>query len=275
VQDLGDVVDRRRIGAGDDPLDVGVAHQADLALEPVVDIPVRAADQGVGLDTDAAQRSHRVLGRLGLELTGGGDVGDQRDVQEEAVVAADLVPHLAGGLQERQRLDVADGPTDLGDDHVDPVGALTAGEDPRLDLVGDVRDDLHRVAEVLTAPLPGDHARVDLSGRDVGPAVEVGVEEALVVPDVEVGLGAVLGDEDLTVLERVHRSGIDVQIRIQLLHRDPEATAGEQGAQRTRRQTLAERGHNAAGDEDELRRLGVVKEPEIMRSRGSTHGIRP
>ena len=34
---------------------------------------------------------------------------------------------------------------------------LAAGHDPRLDLVGDVRDDLHGVAEVLAAPLLGDH----------------------------------------------------------------------------------------------------------------------
>ena len=47
------------------------------------------------------------------------DVGHQRDVQEEAVVPADLVPHLADGLQEGQRLDVADRAADLGDDDVD------------------------------------------------------------------------------------------------------------------------------------------------------------
>ena len=46
------------------------------------------------------------------------EVGHQRDVQEEAVVAADVVAHLAGGLEERQRLDVADRAADLGDDDV-------------------------------------------------------------------------------------------------------------------------------------------------------------
>ena len=275
VQHLRDVVDRRRVGAGDDALGVDVAHQADLALEAGADLAVGAADQRVGLDTDAAQRGDRVLGRLGLQLAGRRDVGHQRDVQEEAVVAADLVPHLAGGLEEGQRLDVADRAADLGDDDVDPVRALAAGHDPRLDLVGDVRDDLHGVAEVLAAPLLGDHVRVDLAGGHVGPAGEVGVEEALVVTDVEVGLGAVLGDEDLTVLERVHRSGVDVEVGVQLLHRDPEATAGQQGTQRTRCQSLAERGHNAAGDEDELRRLGVVKKAAITCSRRSIHGKRP
>ena len=51
-----------------------------------------------------------------------------------------------------------------------------------------------------------------LAARD-----EVLVDEALVVSDVEVGLGAVLGHEHLAVLKRAHRPGIDVQIGIELL----------------------------------------------------------
>ena len=52
---------------------------------------------------------------------------------------------------------------------------------------------------------------------------EVLVDEALVVPDVEVGLGAVLGDEDLAVLERAHRPRVDVQVRVELLRLHPQA----------------------------------------------------
>ena len=48
----------------------------------------------------------------------GARYGHQRDVQEEAVVPADVVADLAGGLQERQRLDVADRAADLGDHDV-------------------------------------------------------------------------------------------------------------------------------------------------------------
>ena len=89
-----------------------------------------------------------------------------------------------------------------------------------LDLVGDVRDHLHRVTQVVAAALLGDHRRVDLAGGHVGVGGQVDVEEALVVADVEIGLRAVLGDEDLAVLERVHGAGVHVQVRVQLLHRD-------------------------------------------------------
>ena len=57
---------------------------------------------------------------LVFELAGGSDVGHQRDVQEEAVVPADVVADLPGRLEERQGLDVAHGAADLGDHHVDP-----------------------------------------------------------------------------------------------------------------------------------------------------------
>ena len=64
-------------------------------------------------------------------------------MQEEHVVAAEVVAHLAGRLEERQRLDVADRAADLRDDDVDVLGRLLTHA--VLDLVGDVRDDLHGV----------------------------------------------------------------------------------------------------------------------------------
>ena len=113
-------------------------------------------------------------------------------------------------------------------------------QDAALDLVGDVRDDLDGVAEVLAATLLGDHRRIHLSRRDIGRTGQVAVEEALVVPDVEVGLGAVLGDEHLAVLERVHGAGVDVEVGVQLLHGDLQAPRGQQLAEAGRRQALTE-----------------------------------
>jgi len=146
-------------------------------------------------------------------------------VEEEDVLAADVPAHLSRGFEERQRLDVADGAADLVDDDVD--ARLGHGEHLVLDLVRDVRDHLDRVAEVVASTLLGDDRGVDLAGRHVRVRREVHVQEALVVADVEVGLGSVLGDEDLTMLERVHGARIDVQVRIQLLHGHVEATSNE------------------------------------------------
>ena len=67
---------------------------------------------------------------------------------------------------------------------------------------------------------------------------QVDIEEALIVTDVEIGLGAIVGDEDLAVLERVHRSGIDVEVWVQLLHGDAEPASDQKVAEAGSRESL-------------------------------------
>ena len=255
VEHLRDVVDRGGICTGDHAFLVNVGHQGDLLLQPLRDLPVATQDDGVRDDTDATQLRDGVLGRLGLQLAGRCQVGNQGDVDEEDVLAADLVADLAGRLEERLGLDVTDGATDLGDDDIrdDAVGVRCGlGEDAGLDLVGDVRDDLHGLAEELTATLLGDDGGVHLAGGDVRVLGEAPVEETLIVPQVEVGLGAVIGDEDLTVLKGVHGARIDVEIRIQLLHGHGQPAGHEQLSQAGGGEALTERRDDTPRDKDEL-----------------------
>ena len=87
------------------------------------------------------------------------------------------------------------------------------------------------------------------AGRMARVAREVLVDEALVVADVEVGLGAVLGDEHLAVLERAHRARVDVQVRVELLGRDGEAAGLEEAAERGGDDALPQRGDDTTRDE--------------------------
>jgi len=89
------------------------------------------------------------------------------------------------------------------------------------------------------------------------------------VTDVEVGLRAVIGDEDLTVLERVHRPGIDVQIRVELLHHDAQPARGEQVSEARCGEPLTQRRNDTASHKDVLG--CVVFGP---RARRVHHGLR-
>ena len=129
------------------------------------------------------------------------------------MAARQVVAELADRLEERQALDVADRAADLAEDEIE---ILIAVEDERLDRVGDVRDHLHRGAEIVAAPLLGDDVLVDAAGGDVVHAVRRPAGEALVVAEVEVGLGAVVGDEHLAVLVGAHRPRIDVEVGVEL-----------------------------------------------------------
>src|SRR5437763_12792309 len=79
--------------------------------------------------------------------------------------------------------------------------------------------------------------------------MEVLVDEALVVTEVEVRLSPVVGDEHLAVLEGIHRARVDVDVGVELLHRDPQSPGLEKPAERGGCQTLAERAGNTAGHE--------------------------
>jgi hypothetical protein len=79
-----------------------------------------------------------------------------------------------------------------------------------------VRNHLHRLAQIVAAPLFLDHRLVDLAGGEVVDLAHLGADEALVMAQVQVGLGAVLGHEHLAVLERRHGAGIDVDVGIEL-----------------------------------------------------------
>ena len=103
-----------------------------------------------------------------------------------------------------------------------------------------MRNHLNSLAQVISAALLGDDLLVNASGGPVVIARKFGVSEALVVPEIEVGFGAVIGDEDFAVLKRRHGAGIHVQVWIELHQVDRDATAFEQAPDGSRRQSLAE-----------------------------------
>ena len=85
-------------------------------------------------------------------------------MHEQHPVVAQLHGELPDGLQKRQGFDIADRAADL---HQTDIRAFTALKDTTLDLVGDVRDDLHRATQVIAAAFLVDDVVVDLAGGEV------------------------------------------------------------------------------------------------------------
>ena len=244
------LVDRRGVEGGDHRLFAEIAEQRDLLARAQRNLAVAAAQQHVGLDADALQLLDRMLGRLGLELARRRNPRHQGQVNEQRAVAAKLVAQLADGFEERQALDVADRAADLAEQE---IGIAAIGADELLDRVGDVRNDLHGAAEIVAAALLGDHVGIDPPGRDVVRLPRRHAGEPLVMTEIKIGLGPVVGDVDFAVLVGTHRPGIDVEIGVQLAQSHPETTRLQERAERRRCKTFSKRGDHAAGYEDEPR----------------------
>ncbi len=228
MQDAWNLVDRIGVRKADHRALFDVGEQRNLAPRGDVDGTIGAADQYVRLQADGAQLLHRVLRGLGLGFAGSGDVGHQRQVHQHGALGAHFDAQLADRLKERLRLDVPDGAADFNQGNVGIAGAL---DDATLDLVGDVRNDLNGRTQVITPALAAQHVFVYATGGEVVVLGHAGADEPLVVPQIEIGLGAVVGDEHLAVLERAHGARIDVDVRVKLEHRDLQAPRLQDGRQ--------------------------------------------
>ena len=105
-----------------------------------------------------------MLCRLGLELARSRNPRHQREVNINGIAARQIVAELADCLDERHRLDVADGAADLAQHKIIVLVAL---EDEILDFIGNVRNDLNGGAEIIAASLLVDDVLVDAACGDV------------------------------------------------------------------------------------------------------------
>ncbi len=228
-----------------------VTKQGNLFAVFAADRVFAAANQHIGLDTDFAKLADRVLRWLRLQFVGRLQIGNQRQVHIQAVLAAHIERELADRFQERQAFDVAYRATDLSDHNVDVIAAHPL--DDRLDFVGDVGNDLNGFAQKLSLPFFLDHRQINLAGGVVAISSERTRGEAFVVPEIQVGLAAVVQHVNFAVLVRAHRAGIDIDVGVQLLHSDPQPTLLKKHADRGAGEPLAERTDHAAGYKDVFR----------------------
>ncbi len=178
-----------------------------------------AAYDDVRLDSHALQFLDAGLGGLGLHLLRSAQIGNQSHVDQNRVVAADLVLELSDGLQERLAFDVAYRAAHL--DNGDPgIFISEIAVEAALDLICDMGDHLYRAAAVIAAALFLQNGPVDLARSHVGVLAQIFVDKTLIMTQVQIGLRAVLRDEHFAVLDGIHRAGIDIDIGVKFLHRD-------------------------------------------------------
>src|SRR5688572_3029251 len=243
------LIDRRHVEGRYDRVLLHVTEQSDLSPKVHRQRSFRPTQKNIGCDTDLAKFFYRVLCRLCLQFAGGSYIRNERNVDKYCIPLPFFVAYLADRFHKRQRLDIADRSADLDDQN---IRLMLAGNHPDrgLDLVCDVRDNLDGLAEIIAAAFLFDDRKVDPAAGPVVRLREFCVGEPFVMAKVEIGLGAVVGNKHLAVLERGHRARIDVDIRVQLhhLHRHPAGL--QQAPDRTRGKTFAETRNHTAGYEN-------------------------
>ncbi len=234
----------------DDAFGLHVAEEGKFVEVILRDCHFGAAHENVGEDTDVAKFGNRVLRRFCLEFACGLQVRHQNQVDKAGVFHADFEAELPCGFEERERFDVASDTADFAEHDVG--AAFGSGTEGVLDFVGDVRNHLHRTAEVLARAFLREYGRID-AARSVARCLgALHACEAFVVAEVKVGFVAIVGYENFAVLVRAHGARVHVQVRVQLLHEHLVAATLEQQRERCGGDSLTEGTDHAAGNEDVL-----------------------
>lgn len=209
------------------------------------------------MNAECLQFLDGVLGRLGLQFACRRNIGHQRQVKIDRRAARQVVAELTDRFHERHRLDVTHRAANLADDEVVIVIAF---DHEIFDLVGDMRNDLNRCAEIIAAPFLVDDVLVNATGGDVVGLGGRTPGKALIVAKVEVRLGTVVSHEHFAVLCRAHGAGIDVQIGVEFAKPHPITTGLQQSSECSSCDALTERGDHAACDEY-ISRHGIHRIP--------------
>ena len=141
---------------------INIAHIRNLVLQFGRQRRFASTHDDVRLDTTAANFSYRVLCRFGLLFARRTDKWNEGDVDVADVVSSCIVSILANRFKERKNLNVTDGAADFCDDDVNVIGRDTLNA--TLDLIGDVRNDLNGLAQILTLALGRHHRLINRTG---------------------------------------------------------------------------------------------------------------
>ncbi len=185
-----------------------------------------------------------------LEFACGLQVRHENQVDKASVFDADFEAELSCGFQERKRFNVACDTTDFAEHDV--CAAFGCRTECVLDFVGDVRNDLHGTAQVLSGAFLGKHRGINAARGVAGSLGALHACEAFVVAQIKVSFVAVVGHENFAVLVGAHGTRVYVQIRVELLHEHLVAAALEEESERSGGDAFTERTDHAAGNENVL-----------------------
>ena len=192
-----------------------------------------------------------MLGGFRLQLARRADIGNQCNMDVQHVVFTHILFYLANRFQEGKTFDIAYGAADLSN-HKIRVFTVADPEYPGLDFIGNVGNDLNRTAQVIAPALLRNDGLVNFTSGHIGTLGQVDVNKAFIMAQIQVRLRAVVRHEHFAVLVRAHGSRINIDIGIELLHRNLIAPALQQTPQGSCRNAFPQRGYHAACNENIL-----------------------
>ena len=248
----GNLVDAPGVDALDDVAGTDIAEEGNLAAQFRRQRVLCPANDDIRPHTALLEGLHRVLGGLGLEFFGGAQIRDERQVDGHGVLFRQFPLQLAHRLHEGLRFHITNGSADFRQNDV-VLSGTAQQEHPALDFVRNVGDNLHGFAQVGALALLGNDRVINLAGGYVVGLGSIDAQVALIMSEVQVGLGAILGHIAFAMLVGIQGPGVDVDVGVEFLDGHPQASCLQEFSQRRSDDSFSQRGSHAARNKDILR----------------------
>ena len=146
-------------------------------------------------------------------------------------VFAKFPSQLTNTFDVRKRFDIAHSTTDFGNYKIE-IAFITQEFNIAFDFVGNVRNNLHSFAQVITTTFLVDDILINAAGGHIISFVRLHTQKAFVMPKVEVGLMSIHCYIALTVFVGIKSSRIHIDIRVEFLVGNSKTTGLQQFSQR-------------------------------------------
>ena len=252
----GNLIDGIGIDNLNDRFPIHIAEESDLFLHFIRHPLFHTAGDNIRMDPQPLQFVDAVLGRFCFRFAGSMEIRHEGAVNIEDIIGADFPFHLTDGFQKGLGLNIADGTADLGDHHIG-IAFFARTQNAFFDLIGHMRNHLHRTAEIITATFFFQNGVINLAAGGVAVFGEIDINKTFIMTDIQIGFGAVVGDENFTVLIRAHGAGVDIDIWVKLLADHFQTAIFQNAAERRCGDPFSQRRYNTAGHKNKFCHFSV------------------
>src|SRR5215813_12095945 len=113
--------------------------------------------------------------------------------------------------------------------------------DAILDLISNMGNDLNSATQIFSPAFFSNYRSIDLTSCHIISLMSRLIGKALIMSQIEIGLGTIISDKDLAMLIGGHCTRININVGIELHERDGNPTVFEETSQRGNANTFAYR----------------------------------
>ena len=215
-----------------------VAEESQLVKYVLFQGSVAAKDQNVGVYAQPLKDLYRMLSRLARMFLAAFKIGDKGHMNIQGISRSNFQSDLPYGFKERLAFNVSNCASDLTDEDVRIIVPY-CGIDEFLDLIGDVGNDLNRLAQIFSPAFLIQDIPVYSARGEIGISVQIFVDESFIVTEIQIGFSTVFGNEHFAMLVRRHGSRVNIDVGIKFLRGDFKASGFQKTAKGSGSNALA------------------------------------